>query len=170
MSMLRLLLLPFLQTAPVTPPPPPITPPAPPASPAYSAPIASRYGAMPVERFTVDVEVKAGGELLWSGALRVSSANQTSFRREIVEAPIEPCTTTDYGIGAAQSSLNLTLQAQRGTDMLSVSTRWGRPGDSGCGPRGSTRTVELSDNIKLTPGRWSELQGDGGLVVRVRRR
>lgn len=151
-----------------TAPPPPIvmvTPPAPPAP-----PMARRE----IERFLVDVEIRAGGELLWSGPLRVASGQPSTFRRDSSEPAAQSCADV-YGSGAQQNSLqfSITPSWQPGPDpqRAMVLLRWGRPGANPCvGRSGGARSVELSDSVLLAAGQWATVTGDAGLVLRIRRR
>lgn len=125
-----------------------------------------------VERFVVDVDIRAGSETLWSGPLRVASNTASTFSRSQSEPRGESCAEDNY-LGV-QSSLNVQLtpsrQYQSGRPVLGVTVRWSRPVESACPLRGAARTVELSDSVALAAGQSATVTGDGGLVVRLRRR
>lgn len=158
---------------------PPFAPPAPPAPPAPTSMIypggrANAQWPQGVERFTVDVEVSAGTEVLWKGSLRLSSGQPASFRREVSEAPAAQCEAGAYGTRPDQSSVNLTMVPSRWSgreNSVDVKLRWGRPTPDACAtPGSSVRTVELNQSVQLQPGQWVTVSGDAGLVLKIRRR
>lgn len=124
----------------------------------------------PAARFTVEAEVRGGDAVLWSGPLRVGgSYNQTSVRREQSEPGDTEC-GSGRGVAPISTSFSLTLNARGEQDQVLVNVRWSRPGDRPCAPGPNSRTVELAGTVDLPPGGTATLTGDGGLVVRLRRR
>lgn len=151
----------------VSPPPrlPPVAVPPPVyiPTPTYSSPISR-------ERYVVDVEVRAGNLILWSGPLRVGGGyGQTSVRRDQSEPGDSKCGNGEE-LATATNSVSLTLSPRGRNDALSVNVRWSRPGDLPCGLGPNSRTVELSSAIALAPGESKTIAGDGGLMVRLQRR
>lgn len=164
-----LALLAAVQAAPV-----PRVPAAPPVPMVRTAtvppPIYVHDRSSPAARFTVEAEVRGGDAVLWSGPLRVGgSYNQTSIRREQSEPGDTEC-GPGRGVAPITTSLNLTLNARGEQDQVLVNVRWSRPGDRPCAPGPNSRTVELAGTVDLPPGGTATLTGDGGLVVRLRRR
>lgn len=155
---------------------PNIPPPAPPVileTPAPSVVLRARQ----VERRNVvplDVEVRGGRDMLWSGNLRISanmSGEYSQSKREAWSA----CPGDEEG-GARypnrQNELRVSLNRRYGdndANTFAISVTWVRPVESCDGGQGS-RSVAIAQNIKLPPGTSQELIGDGGLVVRVIRR
>ena len=45
-----------------------------------------RSAGMADEHFVVDVEVRGGSELLWSGPMRIATGQNASFNRQLQEA------------------------------------------------------------------------------------
>jgi hypothetical protein len=125
------------------------------------------------ERYLLDVEALGGGDLLWSGQLRVAANVSATVRRELTQASEQPCPESGYIGNTEQASLNLSFQPRpvsQGDHRLQVSARWARPGDNSCSSGLSARVAELTDLLTLEPDVWTEIRGDAGLVLRVRRR
>lgn len=154
---------------------PPPAPPAPPSPPLIVTVGPSRAAYPPgrrSERSTVDVEVRAGAELLWSGPMVVATNQGSSFTRRLAEPAPDECTPSGYG-QQVENSLTVQLTPRRqsqGDDALGVSVRWGRSLPGTCPLGTSSRSVELSETVALVPGRAVTLTGDGNLLVRLRRR
>ena len=148
-------------------------PPAPPAPPVIYPTFTMRPGYRASgqgERYTVDVEVRGGGAVLWSGPLRVGgSYGATTIRRDQSEPGDASCPSSDYASPIA-TSFTLTLSPRGSNGSLSVTVRWSRPGDQPCGPGPNSRTVELTQVVALDQGGNVTVNGDGGVSVRLRRR
>ena len=159
--MIALLML--AAAVPPVPAPPPIVA-LPRVDPASSAP--------PV---TFDVEVRAGGEVQWSGPMRVSGQSPASFSRNKSDAAEALCPSPVYPGASARTSLSVTLTSRRvAPDRIGYNLRvsWDRPGpvaDACLAPQ-STRTVALTQNVAIEPGQSVTVNGDGGLSVTLRRR
>lgn len=149
------------------------TPPAPPAPPVMYPTFTVRSGYHPSgqgERYTVDVEVRGGGAVLWSGPLRVGGTyGPTTIRREQSEPGEASCPSSDHASPIATSFI-LTLSPRGSNGSLNVTVRWSRPGDQPCGPGPNSRTVELTQAVALNQGDNVTVNGDGGVSVRLHRR
>ena len=165
--MIIILLAAQAAAAKIAPPEPRIYVPVPP--PVYITTPAERFEPV---RFSVYVDVRAAGEPLWSGPLRVGGGyGQTSVRREQSEPGDAACGTGERAASPVATSFTLSLSGRGREDrVVLVSVRWSRPGDQPCGLGPNTRTVELSATVDLAPGGTATLTGDGGLSVRLRRR
>jgi hypothetical protein len=124
---------------------------------------------------TLDVEVRGGGALLWSGQLRVADRSPASFTRQQSGAAQSSCTSSDdFDEHSERSSLSIYVSTARQTSTgtaLDIRATWDRPSDSsGCKTRRSTRTVGIAETISLGPGGEQTVSGDGGLTIRLRRR
>ena len=156
-------------------PPSPPAPPAPPAPPIYAGSSRIPHAMRQIERFAVDVEILGAGAVLWSGPLRLASGQPASVRHDVREASSPGCDTSARGFWSSdQSSLSLSLSvlsAESVDDSVRVALRWGRPVPGACGEgSGSARAVELNQSVQLERGKWVVLNGDAGLVLRLRRR
>lgn len=137
----------------------------------------ARMMASPASRgpiVTLDVEVRGGGELLWSGQLRVTNRSGASFTRQQSSASPTICVADEYGDNSDRSSLSVNLTTVRQSPAgsgVEIRASWERPSDDpDCKTRRSTRTVGLVETILVEPGREQVVNGDGGLSIRVRRR
>lgn len=160
----------------VMPPPPIVITSAPPASPPNV--VTSHYSGdrtAPAERYTIEVDIRADGQTLWAGPLRLATSSTTSFRRDQSEPVSAACETTGMLYRAGRlDALSITLNPVRysgeGPSRLTVAVRWSRPDETACPSRVGTRVVEISDTLTLAPGQTITLTGDGGLVTRLTRR
>ena len=120
---------------------------------------------------TFDVEVRGGGQLLWSGPMRVSTDAGASIDRRQSDAPAERCSTAERGYGSSErEALSLFLSMRDATAIVvTIRGSWERriEGDA-CG--GGTRTVSFSDTVPIAPGSVKTIKGDGGLTVTLRQR
>lgn len=143
-----------------------VLPPAPP--PVYVPTVIDRETS--AARFVVDVEIRGGNAVLWSGPLRIGSGYaQTSVRRDQTEPGDSVC-APGQAVSPVNSSLFLTLSPRGQSGDILVNVRWSRPGEQPCGAGPNARVVELSGTVALTDARAATLTGDGGLVVRLHRR
>lgn len=160
-----------LGAQPTIPPPasPVIMEAPPPASITRQVRLAERRSVV-----SMDVEVRGGREVLWSGNLRVSanmSGEYSQSKREAWSA----CPGDDEGSSRypnRQNELRVSLNRRYGDndpDAFAISASWVRPVES-CDAGQGSRSVAIAQNLKLSPGSSRELTGDGGLVVRVTRR
>lgn len=124
---------------------------------------------------SLDVDVRAGGQELWSGPMRLTGRAPASFSRQKSDAPVGDCPLVDgYSYRGVRSSLSVSLnmsafEGRKEGFRLSIS--WERPGEaSGCGGQDGTRTIGLTQSFNLEPGQEASFSGDGGLTVRLRRR
>ena len=144
---------------------------APPAPPVFVVPSVPQQRGK-AERFTVDVEVRAGSELLWSGPMVVSNAQGSSFTRRLSEPGADDCGGTGY-VQPAENALSVQIMPSRSFDAaigLALSVRWTRSVLGACPFRNGSRNVELAQTIALAPGEATTLSGDGGVTIRLRRR
>ena len=149
-------------------------PAAPPPSPpsVFVAPRSMMASPRGRERFLVDVEVRAGGDVLWSGPMTVSTGQVTSFMRRLSEPGPDDCSPGGY-VPSLENSLSVQISSQgrsNGDAAFAVSVRWGRSVPGACPDRAGNRSVELSQTVSLEPGRTVTVSGDADLTVRLRRR
>ena len=156
-------------TIPVAPPSPPMIYAPPPVIRSVVTPNSDQRRP---QRTTIEVEVRTGSEVLWSGQLAVSASQGATFTRRLSEASTDDCQAAGY-VSPMENMLSVQLGPFRQVESdgpLSVAVRWVRPTPPACPIRGGSRTVEINDAVVLTPGRSVSLNGDGGLSVRLRRR
>ena len=167
------------EEAPAEPPPPP--PPAPIAIPQVRAVSSSadvealraRYEAARREIVSLGVVVSAQREVLWSGRLRVSGNAGANYAITKSEAAL-PCPDgsappRNYTFGREQLEVSLRRQISTDSfDTFNVTAKWERP-DEDCQGQGGQRSVSLTSLIAIPPGQTVELEGDGGLRVRLTR-
>ena len=150
--------------------------PAPPAPPIVTvsekAPVLARpRPALPVN---LDIEIKAGNELLWAGSLRVSDRVQASFSRQMTEAAETICEVAPH-MSAMRSSLSVNITRLRfgeDSDSYSLKLNWDRPGPKGnaCEAQQSIRTIGLNQQFAFGQSNVVTIDGDNGLRVTIRRR
>ena len=126
---------------------------------------------------TLDVELRADGEVLWSGPMRVSNRSGAGFNRQKYDAPANACVTDEisYSPNSVRSSLSVNINMPRidpNNYGFEVRVNWDRPGrQADCNDiRRGTRTIALTERFALAPKAGTVLTGDGGLTVRIRRR
>jgi hypothetical protein len=152
-------------------PPAPPSPPRPPAL--YPGVIVSSAGLERV-RFPVDLIVRGPEGPLWQGRVWVSNAGPTNLRQSRSEPGDPACLAAGSSSFGTQrvNEVNVDLnQFNSPADpaRANVTVRWIRPAGQGCAELGS-RTVELRQSVSLPAGQTVTLNGDGGLVVELRRR
>jgi hypothetical protein len=161
------------QEKPVLRPPPPapiVRVPAPAPSP--TAEEIARIKAARDEIVALDMDVTAHGERLWSGTLRVnaSEGRYTASRSDFSG------TCGDAAAAATRPKFDkdsLSVSARRsasGTelDLFTLSANWQRP-DAQCQGLNGLRTSAIISTVRIAPGETIELEGDGGLRIRVKR-
>ncbi len=124
-----------------------------------------------------DIEVRAGGEVLWSGPMRVSRLVAGRFERRKTEAPAASCGDggTSRVNAAENTTLSVNVQRYLGAPIddaaFTLSVTWVRPGEGdACGGGRATLTSGISQQLRLAPGQSLTINGDSGLTVRLRRR
>ncbi|RDE06474.1 hypothetical protein [Sphingomonas aracearum] len=127
----------------------------------------------PAESYTVDVEVRAGPALLWAGSLRVATGQSSRFSRNQSEPTAPGCAparerSIDTAFTFALSPRYTYTPEQGGRVTLSV--RWSRPADTNCADGSGLRTVEVSEDLVLSPGATVTVRGDADLSVKLHRR
>jgi len=153
----------------VTAPPRAMAPPPPPV-------ISETFGDQSIAGppVTFDVEAKSSTEVLWAGEMRVSQRQGASVSRQQSNASASPCSATPQRYDAGErSSLSINLnQMRRGQDdyVFQLRVNWERPGDGAGCQRSNSRSVGISENITIEPGHEQIVRGDGGLIIRIRRR
>ena len=166
---------------PAEPPPPPPPPPPRIAVPQVrSAPssvdaeaLRARYEAARREVVPLAVAVSAGREVLWSDRLRVSGNGGANYSIDKREAAL-PCpdgsvAPSNYTFGREQLEVSIRRQiSSESFDSFNVSVKWERP-DEDCQGQGGQRSVSIMSLIAIPPGETVELEGDGGLRVRLTR-
>lgn len=123
--------------------------------------------------YSIEVETRAGDQLLWSGTLMVARGTGASFRRDLSQASALQCDQAEGRYrGDRQDSFSVQLSPSYGDDSgrISVNVRWSRPGDETCQAGSVKRSIELSSSVLLPPGGSVETRGDGGLIIRLRRK
>ncbi|WBO24175.1 hypothetical protein [Sphingomonas abietis] len=170
-AMLSILLsLTTVAVAPAPPPPPPMVLPS---------PVSPRFSAMsrdPGPSILFDVEVRAGGDLLWNGPMRVNGITGSSVNRSKSDAPSVTCPTVAGYDQGVRSSLSVNLSEVRfgdpDADRFQLRVALDRPGGTadGCvdGER-SSRSVGMTENLHMTAGETRTLEGDGGLQIKLHR-
>ena len=158
--------------APITPTAVP-APPAPPPIVRLSSARSSFGGASAGEISSIEVRLSAESGLLWDGVLRVGGGQAATIMESRTEAEPASCPETRLRGRGVETSLRLSLSANgrtSGIDAYNVSVHWTRPGSAAeCSDSGS-RSVQLQQVVDLAAGREIVLRGDGGLVLRLRRR
>lgn len=127
----------------------------------------------PVVPYSIEVEARAGDQLLWSGTLMVARGMGATFRRDLSQASAVQCDQQDGRYrGNRQDSFSVQLSPAYGDDpnRIGVEVRWSRPGEDNCQSGTTKRSIEMSSQLLLPPGGSVEARGDGGLIVRLRRR
>ncbi|WP_394647998.1 hypothetical protein [uncultured Sphingomonas sp.] len=137
--------------------------------PSHTYPLSTPRG--PFRSVTFDVEVRGGNQLLWSGAMRVSTDAGASIDRRQSDAPAERCPSAERGYGSSErDALSLSLSMRDSTAMVvAVRGSWERRVDGGA-CEGGTRTISFSDTVPIAPGSVTMIKGDGGLTVTLRQR
>lgn len=123
-------------------------------------------------RATIAVEATGGGQTLWSGTLRVGGyGGGANVSRSLRQAPPYGCPADpDEGYRSEENSFNMGLNMQRPDDGVTryrFNVSWQRPGDS-CSEAMIQRSVQLSGTASLAPGQSVSIQGDAGLVLRLK--
>ncbi|PAX07090.1 hypothetical protein [Sphingomonas lenta] len=152
--------------------PPPIVQVATPAPPPRIVARAALHHEPATRPFTVHVDVQAEGRTLWSGPLRVARGSGSTIRHEQSEPPETSCGVDAGYLRIRSTGLSINLSVAHhgdGAEALSATVRWTKPSGAGCPHLGGTRTVELTDVVRLAPGATVTLSGDGGLTARLRR-
>lgn len=119
----------------------------------------------------VAVEVRGGGTLLYRGTMRVATNAQSSVRQTQSEPVGKPCGVAQGYRPPLETGLTLTLQPVRydsNDGVVRVSVRWVRAGSEACPIAGVTRAAELNAMVDLSGGATVNLEGDGGLSIRLR--
>lgn len=125
----------------------------------------------PVEVSAIDVDARAAGELMFSGTLRIAGDVGAYFSQSRNEAAAMLCPPASGRTrGQVQSGFNINLYPQRTNvgERIAVNISWQRPAGSGCDE--GTRTVQVNQTVELPVGGSVLIEGDAGLMVRLRRR
>ena len=162
----------IVAASPASPPMVSNVSPAPPIVVTSSRP--SSATALPAENpITLELHVTGGGHQLWYGALQVSRSSGASYSESTSEAAEIICPNTPTYGQSERKSLNINIYWQETGyqgPAANVSVNWQRPSPGlDCTPPG-TRSVQISQMVRLVPGQSETIQGDGGLVVKVTRR
>jgi hypothetical protein len=139
--------------------------------PAHRYPMQTNATREPFRSAVLDVEVRGGDHLLWSGPMRVSTQSGASLDRRQSDASPEQCGAPERGYGGGDRealSINLSMR-DAPVAFLAVRATWERPLDqSDC--RGGTRTVSFNETFPIEPGKAKTIKADGGLTVTLRPR
>ncbi|QUT06566.1 hypothetical protein KFK14_03640 [Sphingobium phenoxybenzoativorans] len=123
---------------------------------------------------TIEVDIRAGGQELWSGPMRLAGRVPATFSRQKSDAPADDCAAEENRYSGVRSSLSVNLSLMSygaGKSGFRLTVNWDRPADvNGCGGRDASRSVGLTQTFNLEPGQETSLTGDGGLTIRLRRR
>ncbi len=127
------------------------------------------------EIVALEVEVSAGGERLWSGVLRVNSQQSANYTSSLRQAR-PPCPGMEdapryYGNGE-QIQLNVGIERrgwENNVDGFNFQISWVHPRQA-CDNGGGQATVGFNQGFVLRPGASTQLNGDGGLTIRITRR
>ena len=123
----------------------------------------------------VELRVTAGNRLLFNDTLRVARNTGASFSqsRSEASASVSTCDTSRGYDMSDRHSLNINLYLQEnmpGDQRVNVSVSWQRPVPGAeCAPD-ATRTVQVTQTVRLDPGRSQVIEGDAGLRVVLSRR
>lgn len=123
----------------------------------------------PAKPMTLDVEVRGGDKLLWSGPMRVSPQNGASLDRRKSDAP-EQCSGSDRSYDSSvRKMLSINLSMRDGPRLVSANVTWERSLD-GADCQVGRRTVSFNETFSLEPGKLKTIRADGGLTVTFRQR
>lgn len=174
--MLSMIMLAAAQTVSAAPAQPPVIQTVPRAAAAPPVSITENPDSFDNSQETAifDVDARSGNELLWAGEMRVSGRQGASFTRQQSNASTSSCARgqTSYGQGE-RSSLSINLNRYRaGRDEGGVQMRvtWERPGEGDTCQGANARTAGITENLFLERGQERIVKGDGGLIIRLRRR
>jgi hypothetical protein len=155
-----------------TPVPPPII--SAPVSPPVIMPIAPSPPRMPradTPPIVVDIKVLAGTQVLYSDTLHVDGYAGAGYSQSRSEASSLTCPLALFNGRSRTNSLNVRLGRRNFSEdeqAISVDINWNRPSpDATCESSGS-RQANLSQVVKLTPGKSVRIDGDAGLRVEIR--
>lgn len=149
----------------MAPPPPPITADMPGGrGPRNEPPLAM-----------LDIEVKGGAELLWTGSLRIG-LGPSEYMENLREAR-EPCRGGQARDLGADRFITRQLRVFAGrtsygspgaADQFVISLNWIRPVPTCEG--GGSRTVSFERQVTITPGGVVRVDGDAGVTILLKRR
>jgi hypothetical protein len=130
--------------------------------------------AMRAPPITIDVEVRAAGEALWSGQMRVSGRSGASFSRQQSNAGAAGCEPVEgYYESSARTSLSINMSSTRrssNTEGIDVRVNWDRPSEAdSCQGRRGTRSVAIQETVIIKQGDTVTVTGDGGLTIKLHR-
>lgn len=132
---------------------------------------ASAATAEGVSTSDIDFSISTREGPLWQGSLRVGQRGPSSMSMDRTEAPPANCVPAERYSTYFRNNLKLsvnTVRANGDYPLYRIDVSWTRPQEGDC--FGGTRTVELTQNVELPPGRDVTVQGDGALTVRLRLR
>lgn len=158
---------PVSQTVVTAPPAPPPMPMAPPPIIVPAAP-ADRPASI------IEIEFSAGARLLWSGTVRAGYGRPASFRQSLDQAGPDGCGPELMTRQASQRvEVSVAPAGYRPepdqADRFMVQATWARPASPGsCADPGSN-IVQIQRIVTLRAGGAIEVEGDGGLRIRLRR-
>lgn len=160
------LLLQDVTVKPTAPPPPVIT----------VAPIAPPV-ILPAPRdkapaFPVQVKVMAGKQILLQDTLLVDSLNGASLMQSRSESAPETCSNQYRYYGTPTTGLSLRINrrdSSENSSLMSVTVNWSRPTQPATCTSYGSRTAMINQTVELAPGQSVRFEGDGGLIVELRR-
>ena len=151
---------PPIVATPVPAPPIVITPTAPPPFPMALVPLTLSAG-------------DPGKEILYQGTLRTAPSATARFSQNKNEIAARPCENVTSYLSSENSSFSIQLATMDSSEnwvRVNVAVDWTRMVPTAdCGP-GTSRTVRVSQTLKMEPGQTYTLTGDAGLTVRLTRR
>ena len=166
-------------TSTASPPPVIVSLQAPPPSDVISAAPVMAAGRIPVvvqpnDVARVRLRVVAGNQTLFNDELRVGRSSGASYSQSRSEAPEINCSAGRYyGGGGDRNSLNVQLYYRDDPQVapaINLNLTWQRPTSSSACPDEGTRSVSLTQTVRLASGETETIRGDAGLVVTLSRR
>ena len=133
-----------------------------------AAPAGAGVGVIPV-----DLRVTAGNRMLFNDTLRVARNSAASFSQSRQEASLSACDTSRGYEASDRQSLNINLYLQEnspGDQRVNISVSWQRPVPGLECSTDASRTVQVTQTVRLDRGQSQTIEGDAGLRVVLTRR
>ena len=137
-----------------------------------SPPIVYVSDAAPVPRYPVQVEIRGGDSVLWSGIVHAGGAGTVMLSHNLSEPGVD-CGSAERGREQTNSyTFSLYPRSARqnsANTIVQVNASWTRSEPGDCAQSPGSRTVSLIQSVDLASGRPVVLRGDGGLIITLRR-
>jgi hypothetical protein len=165
------------QSRPTTPPPSPAPPvvftPSPPPVVRMPQSLPPMAPTSELPRSTLDVRLSSDSGILYEGILRVGPRSEARVSMDRREAAAESCPSDRYENQSVHTNFNLSISprvTERSSDAFAVSVSWTRAATTDGCAEGGSRTAGFQQQVELAVGEEKSLRGDGGLMLRIRRR